>query len=138
MTLSLLPLPKQPVSIADILRIVCAGEQIERDVVLSAMRTAPVVNVRHIVMYLARVLTGHSYPEIGRRLGGRDHTTILVAVRKMERRRGANLDLDAKISRYENRIKTHFLVRTEPKFTRRRPVDAAVSAAVEEAGPSPA
>jgi chromosomal replication initiator protein len=37
-------------------------------------------------MYLAKALTGKSLPEIGRRFGGRDHTTVLHAVNKIENR----------------------------------------------------
>jgi chromosomal replication initiator protein len=43
-----------------------------------------VVRPRQIAMYLAKVLTLRSLPEIGRRFGGRDHTTVLHAVRKIE------------------------------------------------------
>ena len=42
------------------------------------------VKPRQIAMYLAKVLTLRSLPEIGRRFGGRDHTTVLHAVRKIE------------------------------------------------------
>jgi chromosomal replication initiator protein len=44
-------------------------------------------------MYLAKHLTLRSLPEIGRRFGGRDHTTVLHAVRKIETLVGANLTL---------------------------------------------
>ena len=36
-------------------------------------------------MYLARKLTDHSYPELGRMFGGKDHTTVLAACRKLEK-----------------------------------------------------
>ena len=52
--------------------------------ILSARRTANVVRPRQIAMYLAKILTLRSLPEIGRRFGGRDHTTVLHAVRKIE------------------------------------------------------
>ncbi|MFZ3335664.1 MAG: helix-turn-helix domain-containing protein, partial [Xanthobacteraceae bacterium] len=45
---------------------------------------ANVVRPRQVAMYLAKVLTLRSLPEIGRRFGGRDHTTVLHAVRKIE------------------------------------------------------
>ena len=51
---------------------------------LSSRRTANVVRPRQIAMYLAKTLTLRSLPEIGRRFGGRDHTTVLHAVRKIE------------------------------------------------------
>jgi chromosomal replication initiator protein len=51
---------------------------------LSSRRTANVVRPRQVAMYLAKPLTLRSLPEIGRRFGGRDHTTVLHAVRKIE------------------------------------------------------
>ena len=51
---------------------------------LSSRRTANVVRPRQVAMYLAKLLTLRSLPEIGRRFGGRDHTTVLHAVRKIE------------------------------------------------------
>lgn len=53
--------------------------------VLSPRRAAHIVRPRQIAMYLAKTLTPHSYPEIGRRFGNRDHTTIIHAVRKIEK-----------------------------------------------------
>lgn len=50
----------------------------------SARRTANIVRPRQIAMYLAKTMTLKSLPEIGRKFGGRDHTTILHAVRKIE------------------------------------------------------
>jgi hypothetical protein len=49
----------------------------------SARREAAVVRPRQIAMYLAKELTTRSLPDIGRRFGGRDHTTVLHAVRKI-------------------------------------------------------
>jgi chromosomal replication initiator protein len=57
---------------------------VSRAEILSSRRTANVVRPRQIAMYLAKTLTLRSLPEIGRRFGGRDHTTVLHAVRKIE------------------------------------------------------
>ena len=43
-----------------------------------------IVKPRQIAMFLAKTMTPRSFPEIGRRFGGRDHTTVLHAVRKIE------------------------------------------------------
>jgi hypothetical protein len=51
---------------------------------VSARRTAEVVRPRQIAMFLARHLTPNSLPVIGRSFGGRDHTTVLHAIRKIE------------------------------------------------------
>ena len=48
------------------------------------------VRPRQIAMYLAKSLTPRSLPEIGRRFGNRDHTTVLHAVRKIEEMAGAD------------------------------------------------
>jgi len=57
---------------------------VSRADLLSSRRTANVVRPRQVAMYLAKQLTLRSLPEIGRRFGGRDHTTVLHAVRKIE------------------------------------------------------
>jgi len=51
---------------------------------LARDRRPPVAKARHIAMYMARVLTRHSLPEIGRMLGGRNHTTVLHAVNRID------------------------------------------------------
>jgi len=78
--------PQEPkrVKIEDIQRIVARHYNVSRGDLLSARRTANVVRPRQVAMYLAKTLTLRSLPEIGRRFGGRDHTTVLHAVRKIE------------------------------------------------------
>jgi len=78
--------PQEPkrVKIEDIQRIVARQYNVSRADLLSSRRTANVVRPRQIAMYLAKTLTLRSLPEIGRRFGGRDHTTVLHAVRKIE------------------------------------------------------
>lgn len=53
--------------------------------IISDRRQPCIVFPRHVAMYLAKQMTLKSYPEIGRRFGGRDHTTAYHAVRKIER-----------------------------------------------------
>ena len=72
------------VRIEDILRIVSRHYKVPRNDLLSARRSRDVVRPRQIAMYLAKSLTSRSLPEIGRRFGGRDHTTVLHSVRKVE------------------------------------------------------
>ena len=78
--------PQEPrkVKIDEIQRIVARRYNVSRGDLLSSRRTANVVRPRQIAMYLAKTLTLRSLPEIGRRFGGRDHTTVLHAVRKIE------------------------------------------------------
>ena len=72
------------VKIDDILRIVSRHFKITRTDILSPRRSRDVVRPRQVAMYLAKSLTARSLPEIGRRFGGRDHTTVLHSVRKVE------------------------------------------------------
>src|ERR1700686_1179044 len=78
--------PQEPrrVRIEDIQRVVPRQYNVSRADLLSSRRTANVVRPRQVAMYLAKILTLRSLPEIGRRFGGRDHTTVLHAVRKIE------------------------------------------------------
>jgi chromosomal replication initiator protein len=50
----------------------------------SARRSRAVARPRQVAMYLSKQLTSRSLPEIGRAFGGRDHTTVMHAVRKIE------------------------------------------------------
>ena len=76
--------PKR-VKIEDIQKLVANHYNVSRSDILSSRRTATVVRPRQIAMYLSKVLTLRSLPEIGRRFGGRDHTTVLHAVRKIDK-----------------------------------------------------
>jgi chromosomal replication initiator protein len=78
------PAELKRVRIEDIQRVVARQYNVSRADMLSSRRTANVVRPRQVAMYLAKVLTLRSLPEIGRRFGGRDHTTVLHAVRKIE------------------------------------------------------
>jgi chromosomal replication initiator protein len=72
------------IKIEDILKVVGRHFNVARTDLLSPRRARAVVVPRQIGMYLAKKLTARSLPEIGRRFGGRDHSTVLHAVRKIE------------------------------------------------------
>ncbi len=72
------------VRIEEIQRVVARHYNVSKADLLSSRRTRTIVRPRQIAMYLAKMLTPRSLPEIGRRFGGRDHTTVLHAVRKIE------------------------------------------------------
>ncbi len=72
------------IKIEDIQRFVAKHYNVSRADLLSNRRTQTIVRPRQVAMYLAKMLTPRSLPEIGRRFGGRDHTTVLHAVRKVE------------------------------------------------------
>lgn len=75
--------PKR-VRIEDIQRVVSRHYDVSRQELISNRRTRVIVKPRQVAMYLAKTMTPRSFPEIGRRFGGRDHTTVLHAVRKIE------------------------------------------------------
>ncbi len=72
------------VRIDDILRTVSKHYGVNRSDLLSGRRNRSIVLPRQIGMWLAKHLTQRSLPEIGRRFGNRDHTTVLHAIRKIE------------------------------------------------------
>jgi chromosomal replication initiator protein len=65
---------------------------------LSERRAREVARPRQIAMYLAKKLTPRSLPEIGRRFGNRDHTTVMHAVKKVEELRGKDREIDSDVA----------------------------------------
>lgn len=72
------------IRIEDILKVVSRHFGVSRGDILSQRRHRSVVWPRQIGMYLAKQMTSRSLPEIGRRFGNRDHTTVLHAIRKID------------------------------------------------------
>jgi chromosomal replication initiator protein len=72
------------IKIEDIMKVVGRHFNVAKADLLSPRRARSVVVPRQIGMYLAKKLTSRSLPEIGRRFGGRDHSTVLHAVRKID------------------------------------------------------
>ena len=81
------------IKVEDILRVVSRHYGVSRGDLLSERRHRSVVWPRQIGMYLAKQLTARSLPEIGRRFGGRDHTTVLHAIRKIDKLLDGNIQL---------------------------------------------
>lgn len=98
--------PQEPkrVKIEEIQRIVACQYNVSRADLLSSRRTANVVRPRQVAMYLAKTLTLLSLPAIGRRFGGRDHTTVLHAVRKIEGLVGIDEALAAEIEALKRQL----------------------------------
>ena len=69
----------------------------------SPRRSRSVARPRQIAMYLAKSITSRSLPEIGRKFGGRDHTTVLHACRKIKALREETHDIKED---YSNLIRT--------------------------------
>lgn len=70
--------------VSEIVNVVCQEYNLSKAVLLSRQKTNNIIIPRHIVCYLARNCSLKSLPEIGRALGGRDHSTIINAVNRIE------------------------------------------------------
>lgn len=73
------------IKIDDIIRVVSRHYAVSKTDILSVRRHRSIVYPRQVGMYLAKQLTSRSLPEIGRRFGDRDHTTVLHAIRKIDK-----------------------------------------------------
>jgi len=85
------------ITIDEIQRRVSDHYRIRQAEMSSARRAREVARPRQVAMYLAKQLTPRSLPEIGRRFGGRDHTTVIHAVRQIEKLRQSDAELDADV-----------------------------------------
>lgn len=74
---------ERKVTVDEIIRKVADHYNLKINDILSARRARAVARPRQIAMYLAKNLTSKSLPDIGRRFGGRDHTTVIHAVKKI-------------------------------------------------------
>ncbi|MSP52461.1 MAG: chromosomal replication initiator protein DnaA [Alphaproteobacteria bacterium] len=81
------------ISIEDIQKRVAEHYNIRLADMHSPRRSRAVARPRQVAMYLAKQLTTRSLPEIGRKFGGRDHTTVMHAVRKIEELRATDSSL---------------------------------------------
>lgn len=75
---------ERKVTVEEIMRQVSDHYNLRMSDLLSPRRARAVARPRQIAMFLSKTLTSKSLPEIGRRFGGRDHTTVMHAVRKVE------------------------------------------------------
>jgi chromosomal replication initiator protein len=82
------------VTIDEIQKRVAEHFNIRLSEMTSARRARSVARPRQVAMYLAKQLTTRSLPEIGRKFGGRDHTTVMHAVRKIEELKLSDRALD--------------------------------------------
>ncbi len=85
------------ISIDEIQTRVSDHYRIRKAEMTSARRAREVARPRQVAMYLSKQLTPRSLPEIGRRFGGRDHTTVIHAVRQIEKLRAQDPELDSDI-----------------------------------------
>jgi hypothetical protein len=84
---------KLPATIKNIQTLVSDKYGVSIPEIVSARRDKSVIVPRHVAFYLVKKLTTYSYPVIGRYFGGRDHSTIIHAVQKIEARMESEPDL---------------------------------------------
>lgn len=75
---------RKRVTIHEIMHVVAERYGVSIDDIKSDRRNNNIVRPRQVAMYLSRKLTPRSFPEIGRRFGGRDHSTVWHALNKIE------------------------------------------------------
>ena len=99
----LLALQEKLVTVDNIQKTVADYYKIKVADILSKRRSRSVARPRQVAMALAKELTNHSLPELGNACGGRDHTTVLHACRKIEQLREESHDIKED---YKNLIRT--------------------------------
>jgi chromosomal replication initiator protein len=89
--------PSQPTSVEEIQQRVAEGFGISRAELVGSSRAATPLRARQVAIFLTRDLTDLSLPQIGRLYGGRDHTTVLNSLRRVEAGLDEDLDLAEKV-----------------------------------------
>ena len=100
----LLNLSENKVTIDLIQTIVCQFFKISKNEMLSARRSRYLVRPRQTAIYLTKLLTSKSLPEIGRSFSNRDHTTVIHSVKTIERLRQEDKELNSNIDNLKNKI----------------------------------
>jgi chromosomal replication initiator protein len=98
------PHKPQLMSVEDIQRLVCHHFHIRSSDLTSKDRHKTVAFARHVAMYLCKQRLKCSFPELGRAFGGRDHTTVMSAVRKIESQRDTDPQVRAHLEALEKKL----------------------------------
>ena len=101
----LLSIQNRQISVENIQKTVADFYKIKVADMYSKKRPASIARPRQIAMYIAKEMTQKSLPEIGELFGGRDHTTVLHAVRKIGGERGKNPELNQQLHVLEQTLK---------------------------------
>jgi len=100
----LLNLSENKVTIDSIQTIVCKFFKISKNEMLSPRRQRYLVRPRQVAIYLAKMLTSKSLPEIGRVFSNRDHTTVIHSVKTIDKLRKEDNELNVNIDSLKNKI----------------------------------
>ena len=96
---------EQPITIAMIINETASYFDLSLEELTGPGRAQSVATARQIAMYLCRDLTDTSLPKIGQQFGGRDHTTVMHANRKIKDLMSRDRDVYTKVTELTNRIK---------------------------------
>jgi chromosomal replication initiator protein len=99
------PIPQKPISISDIFEVVMERYNVRLADLQGKRRNRSIAFPRQICMYMARELTQLSLEEIGGYFGGRDHTTVLHAVRTVDAQRQQNPELQAALRQMNEHLR---------------------------------
>jgi chromosomal replication initiator protein len=102
----LLRMYEKKTGINEIRKRICDYFNIKLSDLDSSRRSRDIAYPRQIAMYLTKSMTGMSYPEIGRKFGGKDHSTVIHAVHKIELAINENNDVADQIKELKNLLKT--------------------------------
>ena len=100
----LLNLSENKVTIDLIQTLVCKFFKISKNEMLSSRRSRYLVRPRQTAIYLTKILTSKSLPEIGREFSNRDHTTIIHSVKTIEKLKENNVEMVDNINKLKNQI----------------------------------
>ena len=100
----LLNIHENKVTIDSIQTIVCKQFKISKNEMLSSRRSRYLVRPRQTAIYLTKILTSKSLPEIGREFSNRDHTTIIHSVKTIERLKEKDSEMTNNINKLKNQI----------------------------------
>ncbi len=92
------------ISIDNIQTLVCKYFKISKNEMLSSRRSRYLVRPRQVAIYLSKILTTKSLPEIGREFSNRDHTTVIHSVKTIEKLKNDNNEISNGISYLKNQI----------------------------------
>ena len=96
----------QRLTVDRIQRAVCEIFSVTPTDMVSKRRARVIARPRQVAMYLCKKLTKRSLPDIGRRFGGRDHTTVMHAVKRIDQLRADDASFNAQIEAVETLLKT--------------------------------
>jgi len=95
---------KKELSIEDITKVVCSQLSVKLPEIKSNKKSKNIVEARQIAMFLAREMTNSSFPDIGEKIGGRDHSTVIYSFNKIKKKLQSDKQLIEMVEKIRNII----------------------------------